>query len=135
MFQGEDERGGDTARRTIEFATAVSDGSSCPLSYFPGVPRRPAAPASPFPVNRPSSTPFLRAFSTARFSTPCPSSSTPSRRCRLFPGTIEGREGGWGHYVQLQEAFSRSNSVCRSFDHDPEERLGSIGNVAAPASR
>lgn len=31
-----------------------------------------------------------------------------------------------GHYVQLQEAFSRSNSGWRSFDHDPEERLGSI---------
>lgn len=86
-------RGGtrrDPTRRTIEFATAVSDGSSSPLSYFPGVPRRPAAPASPPP--KPSIfNPFPSSVFYGSFFHPVSfifHPYGPSRRCRLFPETI-----------------------------------------------
>lgn len=63
------------------------------LSYFLRSPstRRP----------HPSPLSFLRAFSTSRFFQP--------PRNRVFRGVRRG------HYVQLQEAFSRSNSVYREF--------------------
>ena len=121
--RGERERD-RSSRRTIEFVTAVSDGSSQQPSalIFSQFPRRP-----------PRLNPVLRPFSFERFSYDSLSSrlEIPSLLLLLLssPGEEDRDEGG--HYVQLQEAFSRSNSVAwRSFDHDPEERLGSIGNEA-----
>lgn len=52
------------------------------------------------------------------------------RRLVVPPALAFSRQRG--HYVQLQEAFSRSNSLWRSFDHDPEERLGSIRTEISP---
>lgn len=81
----------------------------------------------------------LRPFSFERFSTtrfPNRRASTPLDSWPFFLRLVRrtrSAAGTGGHYVQLQEAFSRSNSAAwRSFDHDPEERLGSIGNEVAP---
>lgn len=69
-------------------------------------------------------------FSSSRLIPACPSSPQ-------FPSRFSFRSRGKlrGHYVQLQEAFSRSNSGWRSFDHDPEERLGSIRTTSAYPAR
>lgn len=106
--------GAGKCRGTIEFATrspALNDLSFSSLSLLLSLRANPCS---------------LTFSILPRFSLPtCPRSPPPSLATLLRLSHSHSR---WQreHYVQLQGAFSRSNSGWRSFDHDPEERLGSI---------